>query len=331
MMNSLSTRAKTTRLAGSLFALAFVAACGSETSRNVAGPSAAASPSAAGSTAIHASAATVRFYTAQMAPTAVASPSSNSYSVTITNDPSTTSSQKMGSATVVVPAGFTITSSFTVSATGGKHWDAALVSGVIQLVANPGTQKLDFGESVTVAFTATAPILANCTTQTYEWTSVGYNGTDFLTPYTLVGAQPSVTVTADCPLVVGCTVGQGFWKNGYPGKWPASALSGGLTLGSVSYTAAQLESIFNTPPAGGQGLLILAHQLIAAKLNIANGADPSAVASTIAAADALIGGLVAPPVGSGSLPSSAVSALATTLDQYNSGLIGPGPCPTSGS
>jgi hypothetical protein len=91
------------------------------------------------------------------APTAVASPSSNSYSVTITNDPSTTSSQKMGSATVVVPAGFTITSSFTVTATGGKHWDAALVSGVIQLVANPGTQKLDFGESVTVTFNATAP------------------------------------------------------------------------------------------------------------------------------------------------------------------------------
>jgi hypothetical protein len=97
----------------------------------------------------------------------------------------------------------------------------------------------------------------------------------------------------------------------------------------VSYTAAELESIFNTPPAGGEGLLILAHQLIAAKLNIANGANPSAVASTIAAADALIGGLVAPPVGSGSLAPSAVSALSSTLDQYNSGLIGPGSCPTS--
>jgi hypothetical protein len=59
--------------------------------------------------------------------------------------------------------------------------------------------------------------------------------------------------------------------------------------------------------------------------------NPSAVASTIAAADALIGSLVVPPVGGGSLPSSAVSALSTTLDQYNSGLIGPGPCPTSGS
>jgi hypothetical protein len=34
-----------------------------------------------------------------------------------------------------------------------------------------------------------------------------------------------------------------------------------------------------------------------------------------AAADALIGGLVAPPVGSGSLALSTVSALATTLDQ----------------
>jgi hypothetical protein len=235
----------------------------------------------------------------------------------------------MKSATVVVPAGFTVTSAFTVTASGGKTWDAALVSGVIQLVAHQGTQKLDAGESVTVTFTATAPTLALCTSQAYEWTSVGYNGTDFLTPYTLFGSQPSVTVTAACPLVTGCTLGQGFWKNHYAGNWPASVLIGGLTLGTVSYTAAQLESIFNTPPAGGEGLLILAHQLIAAKLNIANGADPSVVASTIAAADALIGGLVVPPVGSGSLASSAVSALSTTLDQYNSGLIGPGPCPTS--
>ena len=125
------------------------------------------------------------FYTAQMTPTAVASPSSNSYSVTITNDPSTTSSQNMGSATVVVPAGFTITSTLTAVATGGKTWDAALVAGVIQLVANPGTQKLGGGESVTVTFTATAPILANCTNQTYQFTSVGFNGTDFSTPYTL--------------------------------------------------------------------------------------------------------------------------------------------------
>jgi hypothetical protein len=37
--------------------------------------------------------------------------------------------------------------------------------------------------------------------------------------------------------------------------------------------------------------------LIAAKLNITSGADGSAVAATISAADALIGGLIVPSVG----------------------------------
>lgn len=122
-----------------------------------------------------------------------------------------------------------------------------------------------------------------------------------------------------------CTYTQGFWKTHYAASWPAAVVSGGLTLGSVSYTAAELESIFNTAPAGN-GLIILAHQLIAAKLNIANGADGSAVAAAIAAADTLIGGLVVPPVGGGSLAPAATAALTTTLDNYNNGLTGPGHC-----
>jgi hypothetical protein len=66
--------------------------------------------------------------------------------------------------------------------------------------------------------------------------------------------------------------------------------------------------------------------LIAAKLNIANGANPAAVASAIASADALIGSKVAPPIGSGVLAPSATSALVTTLTNYNEGIIGPGHC-----
>jgi len=117
-----------------------------------------------------------------------------------------------------------------------------------------------------------------------------------------------------------CTFTQGYWKN-HPSAWPV----GGLTLGSVFYTAAELLSILNQP-AQGNGLIILAHQLIAAKLNIANGADPTAAAAAIAAADAQIGALVVPPVGAGYLSPASVSATAATLDQYNNGLIGPGHC-----
>jgi len=127
-----------------------------------------------------------------------------------------------------------------------------------------------------------------------------------------------------------CTFTQGYWKTHGPtgcatgnntNEWPVTS----LTLGTVSYTDAQLCSIFNTP-AAGNGLISLAHQLIAAKLNIANGADGSSVAAAIAAADAQIGNLVAPPVGSGSLSNSSVSSLVSTLTQFNEGLIGPGHC-----
>jgi hypothetical protein len=120
-----------------------------------------------------------------------------------------------------------------------------------------------------------------------------------------------------------CTFTQGYWKN-HTSVWP----SGPITLGTVSYTPAQLLSIFNKP-AGGNGLIILAHQLIAAKLNIMNGADASSIASTIASADALIGGLICPPVGSGFLTPASVNSLATNLDNYNNGLVGPGHCGTT--
>jgi hypothetical protein len=49
-------------------------------------------------------------------------------------------------------------------------------------------------------------------------------------------------------------------------------LKNSLVIGTVQHTADQLCSIFNTTPAGGNGLVSLAHQLIAAQLNIANGA-----------------------------------------------------------
>jgi hypothetical protein len=133
----------------------------------------------------------------------------------------------------------------------------------------------------------------------------------------------------------GCTFTQGYWKTHNPIVcatdpssplcllWPASSLQ----LGNNSYDVTQLLSILNTP-AQGNGLLNLAHQLIAAKLNIAAGADPAAAATAIADADTLIGNLVIPPVNgsSDSLAPSATSALTTILTNYNEGATGPGHC-----
>jgi len=134
--------------------------------------------------------------------------------------------------------------------------------------------------------------------------------------------------TAACTADDGCTYTQGYWKTHGPvptgnntNQWAVTS----LTLGTVSYTDLELQAIFDTP-AAGNGLISLAHQLIAAKLNVASGADDSAIAATIAAADALIGGLVVPPVGSGSLSNASTSALNGTLTSYNEGTIGPGHC-----
>lgn len=137
--------------------------------------------------------------------------------------------------------------------------------------------------------------------------------------------KPAPEERAEATVVVkeapkGCTFTQGYWKN-HPAAWPVSSLS----LGSVSYSKAQLLNIFKTP-VKGNGLISLSHQLIAAKLNIASGASSASIASTIASADALIGGLVVPPIGNGFLSPSSTSSLTSSLDNYNTGLTGPGHC-----
>ena len=123
--------------------------------------------------------------------------------------------------------------------------------------------------------------------------------------------------------VTGCTYTQGYWKN-HTNVWPASS----LILGSGSYTSNQLLAILNTP-VKGNGLISLAHQLIAAKFNLLHGASaPPAVQDAIAIADGLIGASLVPPVGGGFLDPSTTATVEGTLDAYNNGQsdLGPGHC-----
>lgn len=116
----------------------------------------------------------------------------------------------------------------------------------------------------------------------------------------------------------GCVRTQGYWKN-HASAWPVQ----NLTLGTVSYTNAQLLAILNTP-VRGNGLVSLAYQLIAAKLNVAAGAFASAdVISAINAADAMIGGAVIP---TNSMPPNVTDALTNILDAYNNGRSGTAHC-----
>lgn len=122
-----------------------------------------------------------------------------------------------------------------------------------------------------------------------------------------------------------CTFTIGYWRN-HPEAWPVACTP--MQLGSNFYTAAELMAILNTSPAGN-GALSLAHQLIAAKLNICQGANPAVVSACISSADALIAGCGAnklPPYGTCNLAPGATSTLTQCLDNYNQGLTGPGHC-----
>src|SRR5205823_371937 len=68
--------------------------------------------------------------------------------------------------------------------------------------------------------------------------------------------------------VVRCPLTIGYWKT-HAANWPVSS----LTLGTVPYTKTQLLAVLNQNPGTGStanALLILADQLIAAKLNAIN-------------------------------------------------------------
>ena len=116
-----------------------------------------------------------------------------------------------------------------------------------------------------------------------------------------------------------CTLTQGFWKN-HEEAWPVEE----LILGGTTYTKAQLLVILGTAPRG-DATYILIHQLIAARLSVAGGADSTDVATTLADADAW---LASHPLGSNpkGADRQAGTALAALLDDFNNGVSGPGHC-----
>ena len=130
-------------------------------------------------------------------------------------------------------------------------------------------------------------------------------------------------VETRCPAVeTHCPPGQGtytlgYWKN-HGCLWPVDE----ITIGGVTYSKFRAMCILWTSPEG-DATYILAHQLIAAKLNVANGADGSAVADAIRDADAW---LVEHPLGSNPCDPARQAGinLSETLTDYNEGRIGPG-------
>jgi len=143
------------------------------------------------------------------------------------------------------------------------------------------------------------------------------NGTSHVRPSDPAQAETRATGLPTCAFT------RQNWAN-HPQNWPVS----GLILGNRSYSQSQALSILDHPRTQN-GLVVLARQLIAAKLNVANGADPAPVQTELSQADFLIGFLVIPPVGGDTLPPSAVRTLVQRLEDFNNGVFSGDPCVTT--
>ena len=142
----------------------------------------------------------------------------------------------------------------------------------------------------------------------------------------------NVLVTVECSR--GCTLTQGYWKT-HSDKGPApfddnwtKLLNGADTL-FLNLTGVTWYQLFWMPPAGGNAFIQLAHQWMAATLNVLNGASTTPEVDTaLATGEDLLDFYLSIPSAK-SIPKALqqqMRSLAGTLGSYNEGLIGPGHC-----
>jgi hypothetical protein len=141
----------------------------------------------------------------------------------------------------------------------------------------------------------------------------------------------SVTVHIHVPCDHGCTLTQGYWKT-HSERGPApfdntwALLPGGQGASTTFFLSGQTWfEVFRTAPAGN-AYYNLAHQYMAARLNILNGASaPASVTNAIATATSVFDTYTPAQIGALKLRQQFIS-LAGTLASYNEGAIGPGHC-----
>jgi hypothetical protein len=107
----------------------------------------------------------------------------------------------------------------------------------------------------------------------------------------------------------------GYWMN-HPEAWPVNS----IVIGGITYTKAQAIAIMKAPVAKDKRYTMFPN-LVCAKLNVLIGTDPSCISATIAAADAWWATYYAAPVAANSAAWAVGGPLATTLDNYNNGLM----------
>lgn len=253
---------------------------------------------------------------------------------------------------VTVPAGSTVNCGYSVSV-------AAPYNGINTATAGTSNPMVEGGSGTAVfAFGQPTNLVDECITISDDCTSmqtlcssnapstVNYscpvgpyascsdnlytNNADFTTNDTGATGSSSCTVSVNVPCG-GCTLTQGYWKT-HSSYGPAPYDDNWANVGenTMFYLSGKTwYQVLWTPPAGN-AYYILAHQYIAAKLNILNGASSTdAVDAAINCAEMHFG-IYTPAYISGLTNKSKIRlkmlSMATTLDNYNNGIIGPGHC-----
>ena len=150
-------------------------------------------------------------------------------------------------------------------------------------------------------------------------------------------ASATVTInTGECNGGAGCTRTIGYWKNHAGGDKKTDAVTAllpvwlGNTGGAKSVhvtTASQAVELLSKSDDASNGINKLYAQLLAAKLNILSGADPSAIAAIITRADQFLSQADASSWGSLSNDDrQSVLSWAEFFDRFNNGIVGPGSC-----
>lgn len=157
---------------------------------------------------------------------------------------------------------------------------------------NPANITVEIGASDSSAVVVyPAPVVTvdpDCEPSTVEFMPPSGSSFPVGTTTVLLIVSDSCGQAAACSFTVTVTkpafdpMSPGYWKN-HADEWPATT----LTLGSQSYMQTELLSILNTSTTGDASM-ILAHHIIAAKLNLLSGSDPAVIGPLVAEGDALL-------------------------------------------
>ena len=159
------------------------------------------------------------------------------------------------------------------------------------------------------------------------------NTSTLTTNDTNTSTTSSWTINATVACTNGCTLTQGYWKthnNSFKGGAPAdptwNLLGPSAEQSQFFSSGSTWFDIFWMPPSGGNAYLQLAHQYMAAKLNILKGTfAPPIVLNAINWAEGFFPGKT-PLTKLSSADKSQARYYASILASYNEGLIGPGHC-----